>query len=223
MVFTLLAPPALEPAFPMQLAAFRLVQRVYSASQSRRTLVQWLASARQEPLSDGLLARILQLPPFRPIVEDFLRNRLKSDKWQHDLRESCREQTWRTLARERAQHFAGAERGVSRKATLAYLQDLTAEADTLQIQQDSGQNELVLLVPPSEDPRAKLKVLRLLLTAGLMTPERDHRRRKRKGIIRCACEGPAPTIEHISWYCKCYHRERREALQVVPNFKSLLR
>ena len=57
------------------------------------------------------------------------------------------------------QHFAGAERGVNRKATLAYLQDLTAAADALQIQQDSGQHELV---PPSEDPRAKLQVLRLL-------------------------------------------------------------
>ena len=219
MVFTLLAPPALEPAFAMQLAAFPLVQRVYSTPQSRRTLVQRLASARQEPPSDGPLAQILQLkalPPFRPIAEDFLHNRLKSDKWKHDLREIWREQTWRTLARERALHFAGAERGVNRKATLAYLQDLTAEADTLQIQQDSGQHELV---PPSEDPRAKLKVLRLLLTAGLMTPGRDHRRRKRQGIIiRCACDGPAPTIEHISWCCKCYHRERREALQVVPNF-----
>ena len=147
MVFTLLAPPALEPAFAKQLAAFRLVQREYNTPQSRRTLVQQLARARQEPPSDGPLARILQL------------NRLKSDRWQHDLRESWREQTWRTLARERAQHFAGAERGVNRKATLAYLQDLTAAADALQIQQDSGQHELV---PPSEDPRAKLKVLRLL-------------------------------------------------------------
>ena len=112
MVFTLLAPPALEPAFAMQLAAFRLVQRVYSTPQSRRTLVQRLASARQEPPSDGPLAQILQLealPPFRPIVADFLRNRLKSDKRQHDLREIWREQTWRTLARECAQHFAGAE------------------------------------------------------------------------------------------------------------------
>ena len=220
-VFTLLAPPALEPAFALQLAAFRLVQRVCNTPRSRRILVQQLASTRQQPPSDGPLARILQLkalPSFKPLVEDFLHNRLEGDKWQHDLRESWREQTWKTLARERAQHFAGAEKGVNRKATLAYLQDLTAAADALQIQQDSGQHELV---PPSEDPRAKLKVLRLLLTAGLMTPERDHRHRRRKGIIRCACGGPAPTIEHISWYCKCYHRERREALQVVPNFRGL--
>ena len=74
---------------------------------------------------------------------------------------------------------------------------------------------------PEHDPRAKLKVLRLLLTAGLMTPERDHRHRRQAGVTRCACGRGAPTIEHISWKCGLFKEQRAPAQRIITRYRRL--
>ncbi|CAE7813091.1 FCPA, partial [Symbiodinium necroappetens] len=84
---------------------------------------------------------------------------------------------------------------------LALLIELTAEADSLQL--------------------AKLKVLRLLPAAGLMTPERDHRHRRQAGEARCACGRGTPTIEHISWKCSCPAHHHKEVKTVQASLISI--
>lgn len=70
-----------------------------------------------------------------------------------------------------SQHFAGTWRGVDQTRTLSLLQSLAKQAD--QLQNDCAQGLQGLCTNPDsyEDPRAKSKVLRLLLTPGLMTPK----------------------------------------------------
>lgn len=101
-----------------------------------------------------------QHPVYKPFVEDFLQGRLEP-QWPHRLREAWRANTWKKLVRDRPQHFAGAGGGINKELTIAWLLKLTERADTVQFLQDKG-----LLPAPSaeEDPRAKLKVLCMLLT-----------------------------------------------------------
>ena len=212
-LFALLAPPALDPAFALQLSAFRLIMRVHSSASARgqlKTAIQ--CSSAQE---DGPLTRAKQLhdhPIFVATFKSFLDNKL-TPTWEHDLREAYRLHTWRSLCSDRAQHFAGTWSGVDRKRTLSLLHSLTKQADLLQKQCDTG---LATNPDPSEDPRAKLKVLRQLLIAGLMTPERDARHRKIKEEVVCACKNGCPTIDHISWQCHLFDHLRIEALQALP-------
>ena len=61
------------------------------------------------------------------------------------------------------------------------------------------------------DPRPHLKILRLLLTGGLMDPERDGRHRKKPGKVKCQCGG-APSHDHISWHCPQFRDLRMPAM-----------
>ena len=195
-VFALLAPPSLEPNFALQLSAFQLTQRVHCTSASRRDLASRLAAAGRASLPDGPLARAQQLmyhPVFKASFQAFLRGQLHAESYQHELREQHRLEVWKTLARERPQHFRGASAGIDRAHALAWLNELTEQADSLQYLCD---HSLVEPPAPEKDPRAKLKVLRLLLTAGLMTPERSHRHRRKGGAVQCSCGSGEPTIAH---------------------------
>lgn len=97
--------------------------------------------------------------------------------------------------------------------TLALLKELSTQADTIQRQLDTQQ---IATVDSSEDPRPKLKILRLLISAGLQTPERDHRHRRRPGSVKCKCGHGSPTIFHISWECSCYQQLRQPIWQYLP-------
>ena len=220
-VFAILAPPSLEPAYALQCSAFQLVQRVYDTAAKRSELSRKLARTWHADVPDGPIARVLQLrahPVFGPFLKAFLRGSLHASTWPHESREAWRAHTWKTLARERSQHFQGAQHNIDRSRTLALLNELTAEADSLQLLLDQS-----LATPPlpEHDPRAKLKVLRLLLTAGLMTPERDHRHRRQAGVTRCACGRGAPTIEHISWKCGLFKEQRAPAQRIIARYRRL--
>ena len=165
---------------------------------------------------DGPLNRLRQLyehQVYHETLHEFLNERLDFHKWQHCLRERFRLAWWKKIARERSQHFAGIANGVNRRATTAYLKILEKEADKLQYQLD---NQVIASVDPDIDPRPKLKLLRLLLSADLQTPERDHRHRKRPGSIKCTCGQGSPTIYHISWECSCFQEIRQDIWAYMP-------
>ena len=62
---------------------------------------------------------------------------------------------------------------------------------------------------PLEDPRAKLGVLRRLLSGGLQTRDRDPRRRNH-GRTRCACGRDYETVVHLSLDCSLYDEARAD-------------
>ena len=165
---------------------------------------------------DGPISRIKQLfehPVFKQTIDDFLHHRLNFHTWQHDLRERYRSHIWAMLSRDRPQHFRGIQTGINRKLTTSLIDQLTREADEVQYQLDHQQ---IAQIDESIDPRPKLKILRLILSAGVQTPERDHRHRKRPGSVVCACKKASPTIYHISWECECFQQERQPALAALP-------
>ena len=169
-VFALLAPPSLEPECAMQLSALRLFMRSVSNPDRAREASVQLASV--QPF-DGPYARAQQLRDsavFGPVVQDVVQGRALSPSWQHDLRERWRKQCWQLVLRDRSQDYAGVGRGVNRPLTISFVQKWTKQADDLQFLLDQG-----LAAPPdaSYDPRPRLKILRLLLTGGLMDPERS--------------------------------------------------
>lgn len=214
-IFALLTKPTIDPEYAYHLSAFNLLRRMFvrrdDIDELRIQVENHVATA------DGPIARvkqILQHPVFGKTLESFLHNRLNLHKWQHDLREAHRAHLFKLLRRDRPQHFAGCNAGINRPATLQYLNMLQIEADYLQTRCDMG---VATNPPPSEDPRAKLKVLRLLLSEGLHNPERQHRHREHQGHIQCTCKQGTPDLVHISWYCANFRSIREPILSLLPN------
>ena len=194
-VFALLAPPSLEPECAMQLSALRLFMHSVSTPDRAREASVQLASA--QPF-DGPYARAQQLRDsavFGPVVQDVVQGRALSPRWQHDLRERWRKQCWQLVLRDRSEDYAGVGRGVNRLLTISLVQQWTKQADDLQFLLDQG---LAALPDASHDPRPRLKILRLLLTGGLMDPERDRRHMRKAERVKCQCGG-TPSHDHISW------------------------
>ena len=81
----------------------------------------------------------------------------------------------------------------------------------LQAEIDAGRCVLPEL---SSDPRPRMKVLRLLLVGGLLSPVANHRHRKLPGAITCGCGGN-PTNHHISWQCPLFKDLRAPALAAL--------
>ena len=146
-------------------------------------------------------------------MKAFLDGNLHPNKWQHSLREDYRLNAWQVLCRDRSQHFTGTWQGVDRARTLGWLNELMTRADELQAKCDQ---EDFIIEDPKADPRAQLKVLRLLLSAGLQNPERQHRHKKKAGKAICLCNGGEPSLEHISWHCPRFADIRQVALQNLP-------
>ena len=172
---------------------------MYSNTEARKILLDKISKLQED--MDGPVARAKQLldsPVFGFVMRDFIHDKLQPHKWEHDLREAYRTQAWQLLVRDRSQHFAGIAGGVDRTRTLKYLHILKDQADVLQSQCDSG---TMINPDPIDDPRAKLKVLRLLLTGGLQTPERQHRHKQKEGHVQCLCKTGEPTLHHIAWCC----------------------
>jgi hypothetical protein len=59
-----------------------------------------------------------------------------------------------------------------------------------------------------------MKILRLLLVGGLLSPEANHRHRRLKGTLKCTCGGN-PTNHHISWECPIFKDLRAPALAAL--------
>ena len=194
-----------------------LVKRVFADRTTRATLCTKLTSppATNEP--DGPIARMRQLynhPVFKNTMRNFLNGRLHEQQWQHDLREDYRQRTWTTIARDRPQHYAGISHGVNRNLTTSLIHIWSKDADTLQRACDAQQ----IISPDSlHDPRPTLKILRMLISGGLETPERDHRHRRQAGQVTCACKTGSPSILHISWFCPLYQADRQPALDKLPD------
>ena len=215
-IFTILATPSIEPEFAMHCAALMLVFRNLNTSQQKHQALELITNKAVHLPLDGPLNRLRQLyehEVYHETLHEFLNERLDIHKWQHCLRERFRLVWWKKIARERSQHFAGITNGVNRRASTAYLKILEKEADTVQYQLD---NQLIASVDPDIDPRPKLKLLRLLLCAGLQTPELDHRHRKRPGSINCTCGQGSPTIYHISWERSCFQNIRQDIWAYMP-------
>ena len=96
-LFALLAPPALDPAFALQLSAFRLIMRVHALVSDRNKLklaLESLTSAEDEPSTRA--KQLSEHPVFSQVFQDFLNNSLPPT-WEHDLRETFRLQNWCSL------------------------------------------------------------------------------------------------------------------------------
>ena len=213
-VFALLTPPAADPLFALDLSAFQLIQRMYPTDTERKQLLQSIRDASES--SDGPVQRAKQLSDsaiFGATMKNFLQGNLHPAKWEHDLREAYRSQAWQLLCRDRPQHFAGISNGVDRTRTSKYLNALKSEADLLQSECDK---EETINPEPLDDPRVKLKVLRLLLTGGLQTPERQHRHKNKPGQVQCLCKTGEPTIQHIAWHCPRFAHIRNPILEKLP-------
>ena len=216
-IFSILAPPSLDPEFSLHLSAFLLIKRVFTDSASRAKLCATLHSPPVSNETDGPIARMRQLynhPVFKNTMHKFLNNQIHEQCWQHNLREDFRQHTWKTIARDRPQHFAGISHGVNRSLTNSLIHLWTKEAEKLQHACDTQQ---LIMPDPSIDPRPRLKILRMLISGGLQTPERDHRHRRKTGHITCACKNGSPTLLHISWCCPLYQTERKPALDHLPD------
>ena len=209
-IFSFLAPPSIDPAFALPLSAFLLFKR----SEMKHDLLQKLNS--EIPLADGPLASAKQLfnsPFFGPTMKAFLENQLQENKWPHNLREDYRQHLLDTLARDRPQHYAGISSGINRRATCIWLHQLQMAADDLQKKCD---NEEVIAPEAKADPRAQLKVLRLLFSGGLQNPERAHRHKKHKGKVLCLCKKDEPSLHHISWHCSRFQHIRQGLCTELP-------
>jgi hypothetical protein len=215
-IFSLLAPPTLDPEFGLHYAACQLIFRIFQKRTDHLQIFHQITDPHHQIVMDGPISRIKQLfehPVFKQTIDDFLHHRLNFHTWQHDLRERYRSHIWAMLSRDRPQHFRGIQTGINRKLTTSLIDQLTREADEVQYQLDHQQ---IAQIDESIDPRPKLKILRLILSAGVQTPERDHRHRKRPGSVVCACKKASPTIYHISWECECFQQERQPALAALP-------
>ena len=212
-IFALLTKPSLDPEFARHLSALNPFRRTYTTPQDvsgLRSLVHQCTDTVDGPIARA--KQLLQHPVFGETMEALLNNQLHPQKFQHQLREAFRRNVWKLLCRDRPQHFAGTNPGINRQATLQWLTELCAEADMLQSQCDGGEALNPLL---SEDPRVKLKVLRLLLSAGLRNPERQHRHKKHSGTIQCICKQGEPSLEHISWFCPKFHALRAPIMHLI--------
>ena len=215
-IFTILAKPSVDPEFALNIATIHLFIRSISRCDDKQRILNLIIQQNQTFPIDGPIARFHQLYHHEinhDTIHKFLNNHLDKHKWQHDLRETYRKTMWMRTARDRQQHFSGIQDGINRVLSLALLKKLTVEADTIQSQLDA---QHIASVDASHDPRPKLKVPRLLLSAGVQTPERDHQHRRRPGSVQCKCGNAVPTIFHISWGCSCYEDLREEIWQHMP-------
>jgi hypothetical protein len=119
------------------------------------------------PKHDGPAARasqLLQHEAFSEAVQSILQNKPFSPQDPHELRQSWRKYVWKNLARDRPQHFAGAQFGIRKDLSISLLKLWAADADRLQDDIDNAR-----CAPPdlSEDPRPRMKILRLLLVGAL--------------------------------------------------------
>ena len=125
----------------------------------------------------------------------------------HQARECWRQFQWRELERARPQHYRGIAGGINRELTTSLLTKWSSLAAAL----PTG----VLHLDPLADPRPRLKVLRLLLSGGLMHPDRNGRHRREFSVLQCACGKPT-NLYHISWECTFYADHRQPALDQLP-------
>lgn len=95
-IFTILAKPSIEPEFAMQTAALQLIFRMITAQSHKQQLLEIITDSNVQTAVDGPISRIQQLyqhEVFRQVLHDFLNGRLDMHKWQHDLRDTFR-QNW---------------------------------------------------------------------------------------------------------------------------------
>ena len=156
---------------------------MFTDSASRAKLCATLHSPPASNETDGPIARMRQLynhPVFKNTMHKFLNNQIHEQCWQHNLREDFRQHTWKTIARDRPQHFAGISHGVITVLSPVRSSTNGQKKGAEKLQQACDTQQLIM-PDPSVDPRPRLKILRMLISGGLQTPERDHRHRRKTG------------------------------------------
>ena len=133
MVLTILASPAIDPAFAFPYHTLCTLGRIVSAPRVR-DLVRGLLL--RDTVTHGPVARLKRTLQDFPCFTSAVRGCLDDPacvgpKWRHDLRETWRLLRWREVARDRAD-VAGIQASVNREASLYLLRELMREADALQ-------------------------------------------------------------------------------------------
>ena len=121
-LFSVVAPPTLEPLFALQFAALQALQRFCRDPVQKQFLVQHLAAPglRQR----GPLGRAQQFandPIYDPALRHILSHDWTDRSWEHSLRERWRQEQWRQIELLR-QDFHGLTR-VDRSLATALLQN----------------------------------------------------------------------------------------------------
>ena len=182
-IFALLAPPSIDPAYALQLSAFNLIRRNFATTHLRRQLQTKLTAHHHT--HDDPVARIQQLldsPFFRNTMLQFLQERLRPHKWQHELRTEYRTYMWENLARDRAQHYDGVQMGVNRAKTCLWLHRLQIEADDLQKKCDADEE---IGPTPEQDHRLNLRSYACFFPVDFKT-RREHTGTRIKMAKSCA-------------------------------------
>ena len=212
-IFAALCPPSIDPEMSLQVSALNLFKRALNTPA--KALLMTRAIAECDEKANGPVGRARQLlksPVYGPCMQSILDHKSLPPTWQHDLRQRFRLATWQSLVSDRPQDFSGAFAGIQEKLSTSLLQ-WSAEADELQFLLDSN---LVSEPPTTQDPRPRLKILRLLICGGLMDPERDARHRKKPGTVYCKCNQPI-NFDHITWQCPLTADLRAPAIAVLSD------
>ena len=199
----------------LQVSALNLFKRALN-TPAKALLMTRRAIAECDEKADGPVGRARQLlksPVYGPCMQSILDHKPLPPTWQHDLRQRFRLATWQSLVSDRPQDFSGAFAGIQEKLSALLLLSWSAEADELQFLLDSN---LVSEPPATQDPRPRLKILRLLICGGLMDPERDARHRKKPGTVYCKCNQPI-NFDHITWQCPLTADLRAPAIAVLSD------
>ena len=196
LVLTLLAPPAIDPSFAFPFQCICTLGRLLCLPRVLHLVRRLFALGPGSPGPVGRLHNILRDHPcFRPLVEAALRDpSVVGPGWRRQLRDAWRVSKWQSLRRDRPD-FAGIENGVNRDTSLHCLRTWMSDADALQSAIDAGKASNP--TEPRLDVRARLGVLRRLLTGGLNTRDRDSRHRKH-GPSQCSCGLDVESVLHVS-------------------------
>ena len=222
----LLMNPHLDPSFQTDYQALMLMWRAKQIDPLWQVMMHML---RKHPRgkTEGPVTRLRQLlrhPILGHLATKLLQNQGPKGAWQHDIRQAWRQHIYTQVAQRRPAHFGGIEHGIDKTKTLSLLRLWEKEGEEIQKQVNAGD----LGPEPAVDPRPRQKILRLLLTGGLLTQARvwKHRTKKKDLPVTCICGHHDSNNMHIQWECPRYNALREplsttmadlERTEVVPN------
>ena len=211
LTFSLLLPPQLDPFFGPVYHGLRTVTRCMRNNAFAETVkkrILQLPSAHKDGPTQRL-RELIEHTTFGPLVREMVGNvTLNEQEWAHRLRQSWRSFLWNKATGDRPQHYSDLG-NVDMDKTMALYKELSVLADVEEWVETEGYAANV------DDARAKLGVLRRLLTGGLLSEERNARHRKIQDTP-CSCGGKQ-TVMHISWDCPNYDSIRRPYMKNIPH------
>lgn len=198
--FEALAPVQLDPEFGAVYEGLRTVMRAMRREDVAAT-IRDRHSRVPTKKRDGPSMRLCALThsaTFQPAAKQLLTganmSRQEEDKWLHDMRDTWRAALWNRVAKERSQHYAGAE-NADRKRTMQLYDTWHKQTRSGDWSAEGAERKVL------EEKAQDLSVLCRILAGGLLTNEGVARHKKNGESTQCSCGAEQATVEHISWEC----------------------